>query len=125
MAAAPAALAARSVGHVSVTILPAAGGIGGGVMGFGAVGSAPGRASGGVTVTGMPGTPVTLSVSAGNVARGPGMPIPFRVIAASPGAPSAIDRSGLLRWTLGATLAVGWQQAPGAYRGSYTVTLDY
>ena len=124
-AAAPAAVAASAVGHVSVTILPATAGIGGGAMSFGTAGSASGPASGGVTVTGVPGTPVTLSLSAGDVARGPGPPIPCRVVAASPAALSAVDRSGVLRLALGATLAVGRQQAPGVYRGSYTVTVDY
>ena len=125
VAAAPAALAASAVGHVSVTILPAAAGVGGGIMSLGTAGSVSGPASGGMTVTGAPGTPVTLSVSASNVARGPGMPIPFRVAATSPGAWSTIDRSGVLRLALGATLSVGRQQAPGAYRGDYTVTVDY
>ena len=134
VAAAPPASAASGVGHVSVTILPAAAGAAGGVMSFGPAGraSAPAaasigglRAAGSVTVTGVPGTPVTLSLSAGDLARGPGAPLPFRVVAASPGAPSAIDRSGVLRLALGATLTVGRRQAPGAYRGSYTVTVDY
>lgn len=125
VAAPPPALAASAVGHVSVTILAPAAGVSGGAMSFDPAGSASGLASGGVTVTGVPGTPVTLSLSAGNVARGPGMPIPFRVAAASPVAASAIDRSGVLRLALGATLSVGRQQAPGAYRGDYTVTVDY
>jgi spore coat protein U-like protein len=147
LAAEPVALAASAVGHVSVTILPAAAGVGGGAMSFGTAGGsgAPVRmalgpsaqaggpaaysfgratATGHVTVTGLPGTPVTLSLSAGDVARGPGTPMAFRVVA-SPGGPSAIDRSGALRLALGATLAVGPQQAPGAYRGSYAVTVDY
>lgn len=124
VAAAPGALAASAVGHVSVTILPAAAGVGGG-MSVGMAGSASGPASGGVSVTGIPGTPVTLSLSAGNMARGPGMPIPFRVVAASSGALATIDRSGVLRLALGATLRVAPQQAPGAYRGDYTVIIDY
>ena len=124
-AVAPAAVAASAVGHVSVTILPASAGVGGGAMTFGAVGSASGPVSGGVTATGAPGTPITLSLSAGDLARGPGMPIPFRVAAASPRALPTIDRSGTLRLMLGATLSLGRQQAPGAYRGDYTVTVDY
>jgi hypothetical protein len=76
-------------------------------------------------LTGIPGTPVTLSLSAGDVAHGPGTPMPFRVVAASPGALSAIEHSGMLRLPLAATLSVGRRQAPGAYRGSYTVTVDY
>jgi hypothetical protein len=108
-----------------VTILPAAAGVGGGAMSFGMIGSASGLASGGVTVTGIPGTPLTLSLSAGDVARGPGIPIPFRVVAASRGAQPTIDRSGVLRLALGATLRVARQQAPGAYRGDYTVVVDY
>jgi hypothetical protein len=125
VAAAPPVLAASALGHVSVTILPAAAGVGGGTMSLGTVGSASGPASGGVTVTGVPGTPVMLSLSAGNVARGPGAAIPFQVVAASPGAVSAIDRSGVLRVALGARLALGGQQAPGTYHGSYTATVDY
>lgn len=125
VAAPPPALAASAVGHVSVTILPAAVGVGGGAMSFGPAASAGGLASGGVTVTGIPGTPVTVGLSAGNLAHGPGMPIPFRVVAASTAAPSAIDRLGVLRLALDATLSVGRQQAPGAYRGDYTVTVDY
>lgn len=125
VAAPPPALAASAVGHVSVTILPAAVGVGGGAMSFGPAASAGGLASGGVTVTGIPGTPVTLGLSDGNLARGPGLPIPFRVIAASPGTLPTIDRSGVLRLALGATLRVERQQAPGAYRGDYTVTVDY
>ncbi|HET7594780.1 MAG TPA: DUF4402 domain-containing protein, partial [Stellaceae bacterium] len=127
-----------AVGHVSVTILPAAAGVGGGAMSFGSVGVAPGRASGpaaysfggspavgSVTLTGVPGTAVTVSVSAGDVARGPGAAMPFRVVAAYPGAASALDRAGVLRLALGATLSVGRQQAPGAYHGTYTVTVNY
>jgi len=125
VAAVPAGLAASAVGHVSVTVLPAAAGVGGGAMSFGTVDSASGPASGGVTVAGVPGTPVTLRLSAGDVARGPGMPIPFRVVAASRRALPTIDRFGVLRLALGATLSVARQQAPGAYRGSYTVTVDY
>jgi hypothetical protein len=94
-------------------------------MSFGAAGSAIGPSLGGVTLTGVPGTPVTFSVSVGNLARGPGTPIPFRVVAASPGALPTIDRSGVLRLALGATLALGRQQAPGAYRGQYIVIVDY
>ena len=48
-----------------------------------------------------------------------------RGIAASPGTVSVLDRSGALRLALGATLSIGRQQAPGAYRGSYTVIVDY
>jgi hypothetical protein len=36
-----------------------------------------------------------------------------------------LDRSGVLRLALDTTLSVGRQQAPGAYYGSYTVTVDY
>jgi len=125
-AASPPAVAASAVGHVSVTILPAAAGVGGGGMSFGAAGSATGpSSSAGVTVTGAPGTPVTFTVSAGNAAHGPGRPILFQVIATSPGTLPTIDRSGVLRLALGATLAIGRQQAPGAYRGQCTVTVDY
>jgi hypothetical protein len=146
VAAAPAALAASAVGHVSVTILPAPAGVGGGAMSFASspvpvrVALGPGgdqagglvaysfggsHATGSVTLSGIPGTPVTLSLSAGNVARGPGGPVPFQVIAASPGTVSVLDRSGALRLALGATLSIGRQQAPGTYRGSYTVIVDY
>jgi spore coat protein U-like protein len=149
LAAAPApAPAASAVGHVSVTILPTAGGVGGSAMSFGTVdaasaagqvalspaGTASGPAAysfGGspaparVTLTGAPGTAVTVSVSAGDVARGPGAPMPFRVVAAASGAVSALDRAGMLHLALGATLSVGRAQGPGAYHGTYIVTVDY
>jgi hypothetical protein len=144
----PVALAASAVGHVSVTILPAAAGVEGAAMSFGTVGgtSAAGRivlspggkangpaaysfggspAAGSVTVTGLPGMPVAISVSAGDVARGPGAAMPFRVVAAAPGSMYTLDRAGVLRLALGATLSVGRQQAPGAYHGAYTATVDY
>jgi spore coat protein U-like protein len=147
-AAVPAAVAASAVGHVSVTILPAAAGVGGGAMSFGTAGSAAApvrvalgpsgpaggsagyslgglRAAGSVTLTGVPGTPVTLSLSAGDLARGPGTPMQFRVVAASAGSLSAIEGSGTLRLALGAALSVGRQQRPGAYHGDYIVTIDY
>jgi hypothetical protein len=140
--------AATAVGHVSVTILPAVAAVDGSAMSFGTVGvaSAPGRvvlspsgrASGpaayslggapapaSVVLSGTPGTAVTLSVSAGDVARGPGAAMPFRVVTAAPVAMSVLDRAGSLRLALGATLAVGRQQAPGAYYGSYAITVDY
>jgi spore coat protein U-like protein len=146
--AAPPARSASAVGHVSVTILPTAAGVGGSAMSFGTVGvaSAPGRvvlspagrASGpagysfggspapaSVTLTGTPGTALTVSLSGGDVARGPGAPMPFRVVAATAGAISALDRAGMLRLSFGATLSVGRSQAPGAYHGTYTVTVDY
>jgi len=51
--------------------------------------------------------------------------MPFRVVAASPGGVSALDRAGVLRLALGATLSVGRQQAAGVYHGTYTVTVNY
>ena len=148
VAPSPPALAASAVGHVSVTILPVAAAVGGSAMSFGTVGvasvpgrvvlSPSGRASGppaysfggspapaSVILSGTPGTAVTLSVSAGDVARGPGAAMPFRVITAAPVAMSALDPAGSLRLALGATLAVGRQQAPGAYYGTYAITVDY
>lgn len=144
----PAALAASATGHVSVTILPTAAVVGGTGMSFGTVGGAsvPGRvvlspagrssgpaaysftgssAAGSVTLTGAPGTAVGISLSVGDVARGPGAAMPFRVVAAAPGTASALDRAGELRLALGATLSVGRSQAPGAYYGAYSVTVDY
>jgi hypothetical protein len=148
MAPSTPALAASAVGHVSVTILPVAAAVGGSAMSFGSVGvaSVPGRvvlspagrpsgptaysfrgspAAGNVTLTGAPGTAVSISVSGGDVAQGPGAPMPFKVVAAAPGAISVLDRTGMLRLALGATLSVGRSQAPGDYRGTYAITVDY
>src|SRR6266851_4544071 len=82
-------------------------------------------AAGSVTLTGAPGMAVSISLSVGDVARGPGAAMPFKVVAAAPGAASALDRAGELRLALGATLSVGRSQAPGAYYGAYSVTVDY
>jgi len=141
-----AALAASATGHVAVTILPTPAGLDGAAATFAAasIGSGSGRmvlnpmggtggmgaasgtdlpAAGRVVLIGPPGMAATISLSSGDVARGPGAAMPFRVVAAS--ALSALDHVGTLQVALSATLAVGRGQTPGPYRGTYSVTVDY
>ncbi|HXZ02219.1 MAG TPA: DUF4402 domain-containing protein [Stellaceae bacterium] len=140
--------AATATGHASVTILraimasetapmsfgqlgpPSGGGAvalspTSGITGPPGLGVAGTAAAGKFTVTGQPSSAVTISFSSGNVLAGPGPAMALGSFVHNAGATPALDGSGTLTFSVGATLAIGAAQPPGSYSGTYAVTVNY
>lgn len=125
-AAASPASAASAIGHVSVTILPAATVTETAPLTFGGTAlAAPGRATGIVSLSGPPHAAVTLSIGAGDGLARPGTAISLRSLAHNVGASPSFDATGVLTVAVGATLAVGSSQPAGTYHGTYTVVVNF
>ena len=77
------------------------------------------------TVQGEPFGAVSISLSEGAPITGPGPALSVQGFAHSAGHTPALDRSGGLTFSVGATLAIGSSQPPGRYSGTYTVTVNY
>jgi hypothetical protein len=77
------------------------------------------------TVQGEPFGAVSISLGEGATMAGPGSALSVHDFAHSAGLTPALDRSGGLTFSVGATLAVGSAQPSGRYSGTYTVTVNY
>jgi|SRR5713101_5983070 len=124
-----AAFGATAVGHVSVTILPAAAVMETtpielateGVTKAGRIAAHPGV----VTLTGAPNEAVSISVSANDSVTGPGPALELGGFTHNAGRTPMLSSAGGLTLAVGTTVAMGASQPHGAYAGSYTVIVNY
>ncbi len=82
-------------------------------------------AAGAFSATGSPSAAVTISFSSGDTLTGPGTAMGIGTFVTDAGGSPAFDGTGNLAFNVGADLTVGASQAPGAYSGTYTLTVDY
>jgi hypothetical protein len=143
-----AAMAGSATGHASATILPAITVTENTQINFGKVAvdssaqcvviSAAGAVTcpsqytctgsptaGAFTATGQASTAVTLSFSTGDTLTGPGTAMGLGSFTNNAGGSPSIGAGGTLAFAVGASLAVGANQTPGSYTGTYTVTVNY
>jgi len=76
-------------------------------------------------VQGEPFGAISISLGEGAPVTGPGSVLSIHDFAHSAGPTPALDRFGVLTFSVGATLAVSSSQPPGRYSGTYTVTVNY
>lgn len=140
--------AASVTGHASVTVLRALSASESAPLSFGtitpaattgsisvspagAVSGSPGLtlvgggAPGSFVVTGTPSSAITISFSSADTLTGPGPALALGDYSDDAGPAPVLDRSGTLRFSVGATLAVNAAQPPGIYSGTYSVTVNY
>ena len=117
-----AALAATAIGHVSVTILPAAAVIETTPIELDATGNhlaTPGV----VTLTGAPNEAITISVSANDPVTGPGPALQLGRFTHNAGRAPMLSSDGTL--TIETTVKMGASRPHGAYSGSHSVIVNY
>jgi hypothetical protein len=67
--------------------------------------------------------PASVSISTGNVVTGPGPAMQLATFAGT--TPANFDKAANLKFAIGATLTINPNQAPGAYTGTFAVTVNY
>lgn len=72
---------------------------------------------------GLPNFPAIVTVSTGDAVTGPGRPMPLAVYTSN--GRVIFDGAGELHFSVGAKLTVNANQQPGAYSGTYAVTVNF
>src|SRR6185437_374444 len=75
------------------------------------------------TAHGIPNFPAIVTISNGDAVTGPGRPMPLAVYPSN--ARATFNSAGELHFSVGARLTVNPNQAPGAYSGTYAVTVNF
>ncbi len=120
-----AALGATAIGHVSVTILPAAAVMETMPIELDATGPHMATRPGVVTLTGAPNEAITISVSANDPVTGPGPALQLGRFTHNAGRAPMLSSDGSLTLAVATTVKPGASQPHGAYAGSYSVIVNY
>lgn len=76
------------------------------------------------SITGQPNTTIKVTLPSSTTLTGPGAAMTVNNFAADTTTPT-LDNAGNLSLKVGARLNIGTNQAPGTYKGTYTVTVSY
>jgi Domain of unknown function (DUF4402) len=121
-----AAIGATAVGHVSVTILPAAAAVVETMpIELDVTGRRLATRPGVVTLTGAPNEAITISVSANDPVTGPGPALQLGRFTHNAGRAPTLSSDGSLTLAVATTVQPGASQPHGAYAGSYSVIVNY
>jgi len=120
------ALGATAIGHVSVTILPAAAAVMETTpIELDATGRHMVTRPGVVTLTGAPNEAITISVSANDPVTGAGPALQLGRFTHNAGRTPMLSSDGSLTLAVATTVKTGASQPHGAYAGNYSVIVNY